>query len=293
MVGCSSPGVSTSSTSASQASTVAEPITVVASTNVWGDLAAGVGGDKVAVTSIISDPSQDPHEYQASGQNQLALSKAKVVIENGGGYDDFIDTMLAAANNPSAVVLNAVTISGKAAAGGAELNEHVWYDLPTVLKVIDQLQATFSSIDAPNAGVFAANATKLKDSINALVTKQGELKSQLNGTPFAITEPVPLYLLEAMGLQNKTPEQFSEAVEEDSDVPPAVLRQTLALFSDRTVKLLAANEQTTGPATEAVVTAARDKGIPVVGFTETLPEGKDYVSWMTANLEAVQSALVK
>ena len=90
VVGCSSAaGVSTSSTSASPTSGgAAEPITVVASTNVWGDLAAGVGGDKVTVTSISNDPSQDPHEYQASGQNQLALSKAKVVIENGGGYDD-------------------------------------------------------------------------------------------------------------------------------------------------------------------------------------------------------------
>lgn len=293
VVGCSSAaGVSTSSTSASPTSGgAAEPITVVASTNVWGDLAAGVGGDKVTVTSIINDPSQDPHEYQASGQNQLALSKAKVVIENGGGYDDFIATMLKAVNNSSATVLNAVTISGKTTAGGEEMNEHVWYDFPTVLKVVDRLQSTFSSIDADNAGVFAANATKLKDSINAMVTKQGELKTQLDGTPLAITEPVPLYLLEAMGLQNKTPEEFSEAIEEDSDVPPTVLRETLALFSGKAVKLLAYNEQTTGAATEEVLKAAKDNGIPVVGFTETLPEGKDYVSWMTSNIEAVQSAL--
>ena len=102
---------------------------------------------------------------------------------------------------------------------------------------------------------------------------------------------MPLYLLEAMGLQNKTPEEFSEAIEEDSDVPPTVLRETLALFSDKAVKLLAYNEQTIGAATEEVLKAAKDNGIPVVGFTETLPEGKDYVSWMTRNIEAVQSAL--
>ena len=98
---------------------------------------------------------------------------------------------------------------------------------PSVVRM-PSTQSRFSSIDADNASVFAANAAKLKDSINAMVTKQGELKTQLDGTPLAITEPVPLYLLEAMGLQNKTPEEFSEAIEEDSDVPPTVLRETLA-----------------------------------------------------------------
>lgn len=269
----------------------AEPIAVVASTNVWGDLAASVGGDAVTVTSIIDDPDKDPHEYEANGQNQLALSKAAVVIENGGGYDDFIDTMLKAAGNDTAVVLNAVDISGKTAEGDAELNEHVWYDFGTVVKVVDQIEATYAAIDPSQADAFAKNATALKGQIDELVQKQADLKSKYEGEGVAITEPVPLYMLEAIGLDNKTPAEFSEAIEEDTDVAPKVLQQTLALFTERKVKLLAYNEQTTGPQTEAVLQAAQENKIPVVPVTETLPSGKNYVTWMAANLAAIEAAL--
>lgn len=295
LVSCSSPAATTSPSASGSptASASTAAIDVVASTNVWGDIAAKVGGDKVNVTSIIDDPDKDPHEYEASAQNQLALSKAKVVIENGGGYDDFVDTMLASAKNTSATVLNAVTISGKKAAAGDELNEHVWYDFPTVEKVIDQLQTTYAGIDPASADTFANNAKQLKGSIDALVKKEGDLKATYNGQPVSITEPVPLYLLEAIGLKNKTPDAFSEAIEQDSDVAPAVLRATLKLYSDHAVKLLAYNEQTTGAQTEAVLKAAKDNNIPVVGVTETLPGGEDYVSWMTKNLDAIGAALAQ
>lgn len=229
LVSCSSPTATTSPSASGSPSASTGTIDVVASTNVWGDIAAKVGGDKVNVTSIIDDPDKDPHEYEASAQNQLALSKAKVVIENGGGYDDFVDTMLASAKNTSATVLNAVTISGKKAAAGEELNEHVWYDFPTVEKVIDQLQSSYATIDPASADTFANNAKQLKGSIDALVKKEGDLKATYNGQPVSITEPVPLYMLEAIGLKNKTPDAFSEAIEEDSDVAPAVLRATLKL----------------------------------------------------------------
>lgn len=291
LVSCSSPTATTSPSASGSPSASTGTIDVVASTNVWGDIAAKVGGDKVNVTSIIDDPDKDPHEYEASAQNQLALSKAKVVIENGGGYDDFVDTMLASAKNTSATVLNAVTISGKKAAAGEELNEHVWYDFPTVEKVIDQLQSSYATIDPASADTFANNAKQLKGSIDALVKKEGDLKATYNGQPVSITEPVPLYMLEAIGLKNKTPDAFSEAIEEDSDVAPAVLRATLKLYSDHAVKLLAYNEQTTGAETEAVLKAAKDNNIPVVGVTETLPNGEDYVSWMTKNLDAIGAAL--
>src|SRR5688572_8039425 len=103
-----------------------EGIAIVASSNVYGDIAARIGGDAVTITSIMSDPSADPHSYEANPQNLLALSKADIVIANGGGYDDFIDTMLGTADNPDAVVLHAADLSGLA--GGDEFNEHVWYD---------------------------------------------------------------------------------------------------------------------------------------------------------------------
>src|SRR6478609_7677334 len=141
-------------------------VQVLASTNVWGDVAAQIGGEHVAVTSIISDPSADPHSFQSSARNQLALSKAALMIENGGGYDDFMQTMLASAAS-SAPVINAVDVSGISAADG-ELNEHVWYDLPTVGKVADAIAAELSTIDPADASTFAANAAAFTKSLTDL-----------------------------------------------------------------------------------------------------------------------------
>jgi zinc/manganese transport system substrate-binding protein len=265
-------------------------IDVVASTNVWGSLASTVGGDDVSVTSFIDDPSKDPHEYEANGQNQLAISRAAVVIENGGGYDDFVDTMLKASPSKAAVVLNAVKISGLSAPGG-DLNEHVWYDFPTVTKVIDKMEAAFSRARPAEESVFTANADKLKNSIAGLQAKESALKAQYSGVGVSITEPVPLYMLNAIGLDNKTPAAFSKAIEDDSDASPEVLQQAIDLYSSHSVKLLAYNEQTTGAQTEAVLSAAKNNGIAVVPVTETLPSGRTYLSWMSGNLDAITAAL--
>lgn len=288
-----------SSPSAQAAPTVIEtsaastPVAVVASTNVYGDIVEQVGGDKVAVTSIISDPAQDPHSYEASTQTQLALSKAQVVIENGGGYDDFVDTMIKSIGNSSVEVINAVTVSGKTAPPDGELNEHIWYDFPSVAKIADQVSAALTKAVPSSAATFTANADAFKQKLQSLEDREAKIAADAGGAAVAITEPVPLYLLDAAGLKNLTPEEFSEAIEEGDDVAPQVLRETLALFTGKKVSALVYNEQTSGPQTEQLKQAASDNGISVVPVTETLPEGKDYISWMTANIDALESALVK
>ncbi|MHA7984870.1 metal ABC transporter solute-binding protein, Zn/Mn family [Rathayibacter sp. CAU 1779] len=268
-------------------------IAVVASTNVWGDIAKQVGGDEVDVTSIIDDPDKDPHEYQASGQNQLALSKAEVVIVNGGGYDDFVGEMLSAVQT-TPTVLNAADISGHDQhPSSGEFNEHLWYDFPTVDKVADKLADAFADARPGDRAAFRANAKAFEASVAKLTATEADLKQQFAGKGVAITEPVPLYMLSAIGLVDKTPEKFSEAVESDTDVAPAVLQQTLDLFSSRAVSLLVYNEQTTGAQTQQVLAAAKASSIPVVGVTETLPAGKDYLGWMRANLTNIGAALQK
>ena len=243
------------------------------------------------MTSIIDDPSKDPHEYQADSQNQLALSKAQVVIENGGGYDDFVDTMLSSANNPDVKVLNAANISGiDQHPSDGSFNEHVWYDIPTVSKVVDQLTSAFSSADAADASTFQANADAFKTKLQSIQDAEAAAKTDLAGKGAAITEPVPLYMLTAMGLVNKTPEAFSEAIQNGTDVAPDILAQTLALFSSGQVAVLAYNSQTSGPQTEAVLTAAQTNGVAVVPVTETLPAGKGFISWMTSNVTAITAA---
>ncbi|MFT4232503.1 MAG: zinc ABC transporter substrate-binding protein [Leucobacter sp.] len=265
-------------------------VQIVASTNVYGDIAAAVAGDAAEVTSVMSDPSQDPHSFEADAHTQLAISKADILIENGGGYDDFMDTMREAADNADAVVINAVELSGKDD-GSGELNEHVWYDFPTAQKVADAIAADLAKADPDHQADFEQNAKAFSDGIAKLEDREQEISATADGAGVAVTEPVPLYLLEACGFENRTPEEFSEAIEEETDVPPAALQETLDLFSKHEVKLLALNAQTTGPESEKVEEAAKSTGIPVVRVTETVPDGEDYLSWMSANLDAVAEAL--
>ncbi|MFG2981430.1 metal ABC transporter solute-binding protein, Zn/Mn family [Streptomyces sp. NPDC048258] len=293
LVGCTPAGAGASADPAADGRRAAPPVAipVVASTNVYGDIVERIGADRVDVVSVISDPAQDPHSYEASTRTQLELSKAKIVVENGGGYDDFIDRMLRSSGNSSADVINVVDVSGKVAPSGGELNEHVWYDLPTMGRLADRISAALARVEPADAGTFRENAKEFKDELASLQARTDRIKADHGGTPVAVTEPVPLYLTEACGLVNRTPAAFSEAVEEGEEVSPRTLRDTLALFTGRKVEALVYNEQTAGPQTERVKQAAEDDRIPVVSVTETLPAGQDYIGWMTANVDALQSAL--
>jgi len=294
LVGCaaSTREVGQPSTVTASATPVAEsPIPVVTSTNVYGDLVSRVGGDRVAVTSFISDPGQDPHSYEANPRNQLAISGARLVVENGGGYDDFMDTMLKAAPAGERTVLNVVNLSGHTAPAGGDLNEHVWYDFPTVDILLTRLADALATLDPAHADNFRANAAATDAAVRILEQREDALRAKVAGQPVAITEPVPLYLLTACGLTNATPAEFSEAIEESTDVPVAVLQQTLDLFREHRVRVLVYNAQTSGPQTEQVRDAALRNGIPVVPVTETLPDGMSFIAWMSHNLDAVESAL--
>jgi zinc/manganese transport system substrate-binding protein len=293
VAGCStsSAGRPSDSPTSSSAASGAGQVMVVASTNVYGDIVKTIGGPAVAVTSIIDNPDKDPHEYEANAQTQLALSKAQLVIENGGGYDDFVDTMLKSVPT-TPTVINVADVSGRNQhpADGA-FNEHLWYDFPTVEKLAARLVTDLSAAAPGQAATFTSNAKDFTAQLGQLQRDEAAIKAKHEGEGVAITEPVPLYLLEAAGLVNKTPETFSEAIEEDTDASPAVLKETEDLFDTKQVKLLAYNQQTTGPQTEAVLAAAKRNNIPVVPVTETLPTDQTYLSWMQANLRAVSSAL--
>jgi zinc/manganese transport system substrate-binding protein len=293
--------------------TSADGINVVASTNVYGDIAKTVGGDKVSVTAIINKTSQDPHSYEASAQDRLAVSKADLVVENGGGYDDFLHTLVNDSSIEAHNVLNAVELSGLAhpeeAAGEAteeaapaessggdghdhgEFNEHVWYSLAAMGRLADDLAARMGELEPESAATFTANAGVFKSELDQLAGKLEALKTSAAGDKVAVTEPVPLYLLADAGLENATPEDYTAAIEEGSDVPPAVLKAATDLVASKSVRFLAYNGQTEGPQTEALKKAAETAGVPVVDFNETLPEGKTYLQWMTDNVNNVSKVL--
>jgi zinc/manganese transport system substrate-binding protein len=265
-------------------------IQVVASTNVYGSLATTIGGAQATVTSIIDDPSKDPHEYQADARTQLAISRAQVVIENGGGYDDFVDTMLGASGNKKAALINAVKVSGYDSSI-PDFNEHVFYDYATVGKVVDAIVADFSKVDASHAALFADRGAKLQRKLAALQSSELNLSGATTGVGVAITEPVPNYVLAALGMKVVTPIAFSEAIDQGTDVPATVLAQTLATLTSGEAKLLVYNVQTSGPQSDAVLAAAKKAGIPAVPVSETLPPGFDYVTWQRGVLATIAQAL--
>jgi zinc/manganese transport system substrate-binding protein len=276
-------------------------LSIVASTNVYGDIAAQIAGDGADVTSIITSAAQDPHSYEASARDQLAIADADLVIHNGGGYDSFVDTLVDASGN-DVEVLDAVEISGLAPEGDGPdddeghshiegFNEHVWYSLHSMEAVAREIAEHLGELDAANAETYDANYAEFAAGLELLEERAHQLHDVFEGTGVAVTEPVPAYLLAELGLDDLTPPAFSEAIEEGADVPPLALDDTLQLIADGAVSLLAYNEQTAGPETERVRAAAEAAGIPVISFTETLPDGADYLSWMTDNLEAVASAL--
>lgn len=286
-------------------------IEVVTSTNVYGDIVGEIGGDKVKVHALISKPSQDPHSYEATTQDKLAVSKAKLVVENGGGYDDFIRKLADDSGLGRDSVISAVDVSGLAPGEGAagastasadgqgqsldhrEFNEHVWYSFDAMTKLADAVEAKLAALEPDSAATFQANAAAFKKEIAGLSAQVANLKATAGQAPVAVTEPVPLYLLESAGLVNKTPVDYTAAIEEGSDVPPSALKEAMDLAGSKAVKFLAYNTQTESPQTQALKKAAEAAGVPVLDFSETLPEGKSYVQWMSGNVDSIRQALGK
>jgi len=172
LAACNSTPSSTGTSSASpsgptSSAAAAAPISVVASTNVWGDIAKQIGGDHVNVTSIMSDPNADPHQYEADAKTGAALSKAQFVIENGLGYDNFMDKLLAASPNPSRAVLNvgdAMKISGQ------DANPHIWYDIAKIPDAATGIADQLGKMDSADAATFTANAKTFTDSLAPINT---------------------------------------------------------------------------------------------------------------------------
>jgi zinc/manganese transport system substrate-binding protein len=291
---CGSSAPATPAAGSSSAAGAAAKVAVVASTDVYGSVVSAVGGEAVQVTSIIDKPGVDPHEYESTPSDAAAVNKAALVVYNGAGYDPFAEKLIATASTEPTTI-DVADLSGLRAQVPADrqFNEHVWYSLPTIKKLADTVATDLGKADAASAPAFTANAAAFDTKVDALAAQLDAIKAEHNGEKVAITEPVPLYLIEAAGLVNATPAEFSEAVEEGSDAPAAVVADTLALFQGPDeVKVLLANTQTEDAASRQVAEAATAGNVPIVQVTETLPPGEpDYVAWMRQQIDALGTAL--
>ena len=285
--GCSSsPSSAPSSGSAGAGAT---PIEVVASTNVWGDIAKQIGGEHVNVTSIMSDPSADPHIYEADAKTAASLSKSQFVVENGLGYDDFMDKLLSASPNPNRKVLDAADVMG---ISGADANPHVWYDVAKVPAVATAIAERLGSLDPTDAATFTASAKTFTDSLAPVTAAIDAIKTRHPGAPIGYTERVPGYLVDAAGLKLATPASFAQSIEDGNDPSPADNAAMDTALNTRAIKALLYNGQVTSPATDAVKKLAGTNAIPVVPVTETLPPtDKDYQAWQLRQIGELSAAL--
>ncbi|MGN6413089.1 metal ABC transporter solute-binding protein, Zn/Mn family [Flexivirga sp.] len=264
-------------------------IGVVASTNVYGDIVRQIGGDHVDVTSVLSDPNMDPHGYESNAKNAATVYDARLVVENGLGYDSFMDELTSAAGSRHQTVVTAAKVLG---VEGKDANPHLWYDIPAMPKVADAVATELGRIDSKNAGEYRRNARKFATSLKPVEKVLHTIRAKDGGAKIAYTERVAGYLLADAGLRLGIPSGFPRAVEEGDDPSPG---DTLAFdkaLQQRSVRALIYNSQVTDKQTDQLKQQAKDAGVPRVAVTETMPaKSTDYQSWQLQQAEALAAAL--
>lgn len=260
--------------------------TIVTSTDVWGSVAAAVGGADVEVKSIIDSPNQDPHSYQTTASDAAAIRDAALVVYNGGHYDEFAEQAAQGRDKPT---LSAFDLRTGTAAG--DDNEHVWYDMATVGAVADKIADELGRIDPAHQQAFTDRAAALRGRLADITAIMTNVATTHPKTPVLQTEPLAHYLLRAADTEDRTPHSFAEAIEQGTDPAPADLAAVRELLNGKQVHALVYNIQTEDKTTKDVAATAKGAGVPIVEVTETLPEGTDFVTWQTDNATALAAAL--
>lgn len=261
---------------------------VVASTDVWGSVASAVAGDHAAVKSIVTSTVEDPHSFEASPSDVAEIADASLVVFNGGGYDHWVDDVLA--NHPDVVNVDAYSLLEKPE---QPANEHVFYDPATAKAVANKIADRLAEVDSGHADIYRANAAEFGKQADEIAASERAISEAHPGASVVATEPVAYYLLANAGVTDKTPEGFSSAIEEDADPSPADLAAMLDLINTRQVAALLYNPQTQTAVTKQIEEAAQRASIPVVTVTETLPEGTDYLTWQRQTAGQLASQLDK
>jgi zinc/manganese transport system substrate-binding protein len=264
-------------------------IRAVAAENHYGNVIAQVGGRYVSVTSLLSNPSTDPHTFEASPGVAREVGAARLVVRNGLGYDSFMDTILQATPSSDRDVISAQQLLGLP---DAAPNPHLWYDPATMRRVADAIAAALARIQPQHASYFDANARAFTRALQPWQDALSALRQRHQGTPVATTEPVADYFLQAAGMVNRTPWTFQADVMNGVDPSPQDVATVRELLSRHRVRALVYNVQVTDPLTESLITLAQASGIPVVGVYETMPQpGYSFQSWMLAEATALDNAI--
>jgi zinc/manganese transport system substrate-binding protein len=265
------------------------PITAVGAENEYANVISQIGGKYVTVTAIESNPNTDPHTFEASPSVAHTVATARLVVQNGVGYDTYMNKIEDASPSASRATIDVQKLLGLP---GSTPNPHLWY-LPRTMPVVAQaLAKDLSAIDPAHAAYFADNARRFDASLQPWYQALKQFATRYPHTPVAVTEPVGDYMLQAAGATILTPFTFQSDVMNGVDPSPQSVTLQNGLFSGRKVKAFLYNQQVTDSLTQSFLSKAHQDGIPVIGVYETMPTpGYNYQSWMLAEVHALQKAV--
>jgi zinc/manganese transport system substrate-binding protein len=261
---------------------------VVAGQNFWGSIAGQLGGRHVSVTSVVTNPNADPHDYETSTVDARAFATADYVILNGAGYDDWGSKLLAGNPNDARKVFVVADLLKKKAGD----NPHFWYNPDWVERVADRITEDYKSIDPADASYFDEQRAALRQSMQPYHQRIKSIRSAFQGTPVGATESIFVYLAQALDLNLTSPPAFMQAVAEGNDPPASTVAEFQNQIRGKQIKVLVFNVQTASNLTDGLKKLAADNGIPVVGVSETLqPADATFQDWQLAQLLTLQNAL--
>jgi zinc/manganese transport system substrate-binding protein len=269
-----------------QAQTARGAIGVVAAENFYGDVAAQIGGAQVHVTSILSNPDQDPHLFEASPSVARAISDAQIVVYSGIDYDPWMEKLLGAARSGKRTTIVVAELVGRKAGD----NPHIWYDTVTMLAYAKALGAALDADDPAHAAGYDQRLARFTASIAPIQAKIASLRARVAGTPVTATEPVFGYMFEALGMQVRNM-PFQMAVMNGTEPAASDVAGFETDLRTHAVKLLVYNAQASDPIALRMERLAKASGVPVVGAAETEPPGKSYQGWMMGELDDMAKAL--
>ena len=264
-------------------------IAAVGAENEYANVIAQIGGPYVTVSAVMSNPSTDPHTFEASPAVAETVGTAQLVVQNGVGYDGFMNTIESASPSSSRRVIDVQTLLGLPA---GTANPHLWYSPTTMPKVAAAIANDHAALDPARAAHFHTEATTFDSSLQPWNQALSALKASFPGAPVATTEPVADDMLQAAGLDNLTPWPFQADVMNGVDPSAQDVSLEQGFLTQHQAKVFIYNQQVTDSLTQSLLALAQQNGIPVVGVYETMPTpGYDYQTWMAAEVHAVQQAL--
>jgi zinc/manganese transport system substrate-binding protein len=264
----------------------ADPVKVVAAENFYGDMVSQIGGANVAVTSILSNPDDDPHLFESSPATAKALSDAKIVIANGVDYDPWMEKLLGAHKAPDRKEIIVARLVGHKAGD----NPHLWYDPAYMKAAAKALAADLTAVDPAHKADYEQGQTKFLDSIKPLDDKIATMRKSYAGQPITASEPVFGYQAGLIGLKVHN-EKYALAVMNNAEPTPSEVAAFENDLKGHKVKVMMYNAQASEPAVGKLVQMAKDNNIPVVGVSETEPPNSTYQDWMMGQLNALDKAL--